>query len=116
MAPCCACPTATWAELQLRAGDWLAGRPLNGLHLQDEGVTVLGIKAPDRRYAGSPDAHQVLQPGDTLTLYGRPEQVSELDGRRAGAGGEAAHEARSNRRQPASALSVAGAAQPVRRS
>jgi TrkA-C domain len=78
------------AELQVQEGDWLAGRSLRELRLRDEGVVVMGIKR-GRHYLGAPGPETVLEPKDTLVLYGREERISELDRRPRGAAGDAAH-------------------------
>ena len=77
------------AELEVDDSDWLAGRTLGELTLRDEGVVVLGIHRGSV-YLGAPDGHHVIEPGDTLLLYGREDRVEELD-RRARAQGEQAH-------------------------
>jgi K+/H+ antiporter YhaU regulatory subunit KhtT len=79
-------------ELQVREGDWVAGRSLAQLGLRAEGVVVLGVEQPDGRYVGIPHADTVVRPRDTLIVYGRRSRVAELDGRRAGHAGDIAHE------------------------
>jgi hypothetical protein len=78
------------AELQVQDGDWLAGRSLRELRLRDEGVVVMGIHR-DGGYEGAPRPETVLRPRDTLVIYGREARISELDDRRSGAAGDAAH-------------------------
>jgi hypothetical protein len=77
-------------ELSVRDGDWIAGRSLADTGLRDEGVVVLGI---DRggEYMGTPDGELVVDPGDTLVLYGREDVLQELDRRRQGMSGELSH-------------------------
>jgi hypothetical protein len=45
----------------------------------------------DGGYEGAPRPDTVLRPRDTLVLYGREARISELDDRRSGAAGDAAH-------------------------
>lgn len=79
-------------ELEVREGDWVAGRSLGELHLRDEGIAVLGIHRCDGPYVGTPRGRTPVHPQDRLVLYGRRERLRELDTRRAGAEGDAAHE------------------------
>lgn len=77
-------------ELQVQDGDWLADRTLAELRLTDEGVTVLGVER-DGSYFGTPGGDTRLEPGDTLTLYGRDDALKSLDERRRTTGGELSH-------------------------
>lgn len=79
-------------ELQVREGDWVADRTLRQLRLRDEGLAVLGIRRPSDEYVGVPRSETTIEAGDTLVVYGRSEQVAELDQRTRGATGDAAHE------------------------
>lgn len=79
------------SELQVRAGDWLAQRPLARLDLPAEGVLVLGVTRPDASYIGAPRGDLTLREGDSVLFYGRAQQLQELDRRRRDIGGELAH-------------------------
>ena len=81
------------AELQVEDGDWLAEKTLGELHLRDEGVVVLGITRAGGIWIGAPDGETILRAGDVLVVYGREDRVCELDERRGGATGDAAHAA-----------------------
>jgi len=81
------------AELQVKPGDWLAGKKLSDLRLRDEGVLVLGIYRADGSYIGAPRGWTEIHPGDTLILYGRASLLTELDARQSGAQGDRAHAA-----------------------
>lgn len=79
-------------ELAVEPEDWLAGRDLGELRLNDEGVMVLGIQRVDGSgYDGTPQGSTTIHAGDTLILYGHADRIAELDERRAGVGGEHAH-------------------------
>jgi hypothetical protein len=78
-------------ELFIGANDWLSGEPLQKLRLSAEGVLVLGIQRKDGTYLGAPRGAAMAQAGDTLIIYGRLEQLAELDGRRKDVGGQLAH-------------------------
>lgn len=77
-------------ELHVRDDDWIAGRSLSDTGLRDEGVVVLGIDRSGE-YMGTPDGELVVEPGDTLVVYGRDEVLRELDQRRRGMSGELSH-------------------------
>ena len=81
----------TVGEMKVEAGDWVAGKNLAELRLADEGVAVLGIRRADDEYIGVPTGHTFIRRGDTLVLYGRSDQLVELEGRRADATGDIAH-------------------------
>jgi TrkA-C domain len=81
------------AELEVETADWLAEKSLGELHLRDEGVVVLGVTRANRDWIGAPDGGTVLHAGDVLVVYGREERVCELDERRGGDAGDAAHAA-----------------------
>jgi hypothetical protein len=78
-------------ELQVREGDWLAGRTLGELRLRDEGVVVLGIVRAGGRYCGVPNKETTLEPGDELIMYGHDETLADLDCRSQGGAGDDAH-------------------------
>ena len=79
------------AELQVDDGDWLAEKTLGELHLRAEGVVVLGITRAGGAWIGAPHGDTVLHAGDVLVVYGREDRVCELDERRGGTTGDAAH-------------------------
>jgi K+/H+ antiporter YhaU regulatory subunit KhtT len=82
----------TVIEIQVDEGDWLVGKPLKACYLNEEGVTVLGIIRDDGSYVGVPRSTTEIYAGDTLILYGRSEQLQDLDKRRADMAGEKSHE------------------------
>jgi len=79
-------------ELLVEKLDWLADKTLIELKLPTEGVLVLGIQCVDGKYIGAPTADTRINPGDTLVLYGPILRVEELDQRRRGRQGDAAHQ------------------------
>jgi hypothetical protein len=80
-------------ELRVEADSWLAGRDLRSLSLREEGIIVLGIERVDGSYLGVPRADTSIDAGDVLVLYSSGESIAELDRRRRGHSGDAAHEA-----------------------
>ena len=109
-------------ELRVESGSWLADRSIIELALRDEGVIVLGVERLDGSYLGVPQSDTVLVAGDVLILYSRSEVLAELDQRRRGASGDAAHAAAveaqarvvavEHPRGPAEAEPTAAAARP----
>ena len=79
------------SELVVEQGDWAAGRTLAELGLRDEGIAVLGLTRGER-YLGTPNGETRVEPGDVLVLYGRNDDVAELDCRPAGPEGDRLHE------------------------
>ncbi|MGI9657460.1 MAG: TrkA C-terminal domain-containing protein, partial [Gaiellaceae bacterium] len=83
----------TVAELHVDAGDWIARCTLEELHLHDEGVAVLGLqRGMSDAYVGVPIHGTPVLAGDTVVLYGKASRIAELDTRKAGPAGDAAHE------------------------
>lgn len=78
-------------ELAVRDGDWAADRTLSDLGLRDEGIVVLGLTRSDGRYVGAPTGASTVQPGDILVVYGRDQQLKELDERPPGPEGDRRH-------------------------
>ncbi|HJQ75436.1 MAG TPA: hypothetical protein VJ814_11130 [Gaiellaceae bacterium] len=66
-------------------------RTLKELGLRDEGIAVLGVQRVDGTYRGDPSGPTWVHVGDTLIVYGRQQRLCDLDERRAGAEGDAAH-------------------------
>ena len=79
-------------EIRVDPEDWLAGRSVGDLPLEQEGVVVLGIQRADGEYMGAPPVGSRFDVGDTLVLYGRSTALDELRTRRAGVAGDEAHE------------------------
>jgi hypothetical protein len=78
------------AELQVQEGDWVAMQSLRTLRLRDEGIVVMGVHRQGG-YLGAPGPETVIEPGDTLVLYGQRARIAELDGRERDARGDVAH-------------------------
>lgn len=78
-------------ELNVGANDWLASKTLIDLRLPEEGVLVLGIKRREGEYVGAPHASTEVRAYDSVVLYGPIDRIRELDERRAGRTGDAAH-------------------------
>ena len=85
-------------EMAVEAGDWVEDRALEELNLFEEGISVLGIHRSDGDYVGVPRGETRIEAGDRLVLYGRETGLAQLDDRRVGGDGDAAHD-RGRRRQ-----------------
>lgn len=86
------------SELLVEPEDWMANRALQDLDLSHEGLLVLGIVRGDH-YFGAPKGTYKARPDDTLLVYGPVERLAELDERRAGSEGDAAHQAAVEKQQ-----------------
>lgn len=85
--------TYTVRTMQVEANDWVADKRLEELNLFQEGITVLGIHREDGQYLGVPRGETEIEPLDKLVLYGKAENIRELDSRREGSSGDEAHTA-----------------------
>lgn len=90
-------------ELMVQERHWIAHRSLEGLQLRREGIAVLGIQKPDGSYSGVPNGATMVEPGDTLILYGHGAIVGELGRREAGPEGDEAHETQARMHEDAQA-------------
>ncbi len=79
------------SELYVRPDDWLAGRSLQQLALNKEGVLVLGIERGNGKFVGAPRGTTMVEAEDTLLVYGPGETLADLDTRRSGAQGNRKH-------------------------
>jgi hypothetical protein len=78
-------------EIHVDEDEWLAEKNLAECNLPEEGVTVLGINRSDGSYVGAPRGGTTIHAGDTVLLYGQSSVLQELDRRRTGGVGDAAH-------------------------
>ena len=81
----------TVTEMAVEPGDWLVGQSLAEAALPREGVLILGVQRPDGTYIGAPTAQTCLCENDILIIYGASERVRELNQRKSGPAGAAAH-------------------------
>ena len=78
-------------EMSVEEKDWLSNKTLKELRLQQEGVMVLGIRRSDGSFVGGPDGDREIKSGDLLILYGKGNDLRELDKRPYGIAGHLAH-------------------------
>lgn len=76
------------AEFHVAERSWLAGRTLGELALRAEGVAPLGLRRDGGTYIGVPADETVVQPGDSLVLYGARPRLAELERRPRGPDGD----------------------------
>ncbi len=69
------------AELKVTEEDWMSGRSLAELRLMDEGILILGIERIHGGYCGAPRGDTLVEPDDTLLLYGQSDTINNLDRR-----------------------------------
>ncbi len=78
-------------ELNVNDDHWTAGKSLEQLQIRKEGIAVLGIQRPSQTFAAVPKGASVIEPGDTLLLYGHTRELGRFGERRAGPEGDAEH-------------------------
>lgn len=78
-------------ELKVSRNDWLKNKCLDELELDDEGVTVLGIRRKDGEFLGVPEGSTEVGENDILILYGRERVLDSLKNRKKGSLGEKEH-------------------------
>lgn len=79
-------------QVPVRDGDWISSRPLGGLRLPEEGVTVLGVERDDGTWRGAPSGDLRVRTGDVVVLYGRQAILDDIIERLHGEEGERASE------------------------
>ena len=67
------------AELRVEPTDWMVGKTLREMRLEQEGILVLGVSSPGTAYEGAPRDDFRVESGQTLVIYGLPGPVAELD-------------------------------------
>ncbi len=67
------------AEIQVGPDHELAGRSVASAVPQSCGLVVLGVTHDDRSFLGLPAGETVIRSHDTLVVYGKPTEVSDLD-------------------------------------
>jgi len=82
----------TVSELALQEDDWVVGKNLAELRLNDEGIQVLGIHRKNGDFIPTPAGPTNIRFGDTLVLYGLKKHILELGKRKAGEAGDKAHD------------------------
>lgn len=82
----------TVQELRVTRNSWMAQKRLDELQLPDEGVTILAVLHANGAFTGAPRHDLVIQPRDTMILYGQAERLREISGRQHGTSGDRAHQ------------------------
>ncbi len=80
------------ADVEVHDQEWLCNKKLSELHLNQEGVLVLGVQRKEGPYIGAPRGDAVLSDGDVLTCYGQASVLEELTHREPGPCGDDQHE------------------------
>ncbi|MFW6350850.1 MAG: potassium channel family protein [Bacteroidota bacterium] len=78
--------------ITVKEDDWMANRKLKELRLTKEGINLIAIERKDGTYLGTPDGTTQIQPGDNLTLYGKEDNLKNLEQRKQNPKGEKEHE------------------------
>lgn len=81
------------SEIKVDSADWFADKTLAEMRLRDEGILVLGIKSKkNEKYIGAPNGETIINPEDTLIIYGRSSLLKTLNKRRKGSNGDKEHD------------------------
>lgn len=78
--------------ITVKKDDWLADKKLSDLQLSDEGINLIGIERKDGTYLGTPLGETKVKAGDKLTVYGREENLKNLEQRKQNVKGDAQHQ------------------------
>lgn len=76
-------------EFEIGEDTWLANQTIKELRLSQEGVLILGVKAPRTPYIGAPPPNTRLEAGQKVVVYGRKPRLEQLCTR--SSGDQAAH-------------------------
>ncbi|MCJ7801330.1 MAG: potassium transporter TrkA [Candidatus Marinimicrobia bacterium] len=79
------------AELLVNEEDWIADRTLKESKLSEEGLLILGINRPHGEYIGTPRGTTQILPRDVLIVYGRVDEIKNVDIRRKTKRGDTQH-------------------------
>ncbi|MBN1525949.1 MAG: TrkA C-terminal domain-containing protein [Spirochaetales bacterium] len=71
--------------------NWLAGKKIQDLRLNDEGLLVLAVRRTDGYFMGTPKGSTEIYSGDTVILYGREPLLRRIVVRPNGKKGEEEH-------------------------
>jgi len=66
------------AEFEVASGHWMAGKALEDMRLNREGIIVLGIHRGDGNFIGTPRGDTVVHADDSLVNYGKRERITAL--------------------------------------
>ena len=80
------------SELVVGDNDWLGGKTIAEIALDEEGLAILGVHRSDGSYLGVPAPTTTIEQGDRLILYGCATRLSALDRRCAGEAGDRMHD------------------------
>ncbi|MBC2601575.1 TrkA C-terminal domain-containing protein [Puniceicoccus vermicola] len=80
------------AEVDVGENEWMKGRTLAELNLDEEGLLALGIIRGDNTYIGVPRGKYEILEDDKLVIYGKTERIAALSERKDPLQGKAEHE------------------------
>ena len=55
-----------------------AGKSLMHSRPNDQGIVILGVSKPDGSFIGTPNKDEILEPGDTIMVYGSEDAVDTM--------------------------------------
>lgn len=78
--------------ITVKKGDWIENKKLRDLKLRQEGINLIGIRRYDGSYIGTPEGDTEVRNKDQLILYGRENNLKNLEKRKKNQQGEKDHE------------------------
>lgn len=78
--------------IEVKKGDWLENKRVGKLQLWQEGINLLGIQRNDGTYLGTPKSSTKITTYDQLILYGRENNLKNLENRKSDLVGDKAHD------------------------
>jgi K+/H+ antiporter YhaU regulatory subunit KhtT len=69
------------SEIGIDEDHWLCGKSLAQSRIRDEGTIVLVINRKDGTFLGTPQGDTIIQPNDSLIVYGRAAGIAKLQER-----------------------------------
>lgn len=78
--------------IEVKEGDWIENQRVGELKLWQEGINLIGIQRSDGNYLGTPKSRTRIKTKDQLILYGRKNNLKDLEKRKRDLLGDKAHD------------------------
>lgn len=78
--------------IEVKEGDWMQDQRVGKLKLWEEGINLIGIQRSDGTYLGTPKGNTKIVTRDQLILYGRKNNIKNLEERKQDFLGDEEHE------------------------
>ena len=78
--------------IEINEGDWMENKKVGELQLWQEGINLIGIQRDDGTYLGTPKSGTKITPHDQIILYGRENNLRNLEKRKQDESGDNDHD------------------------